>query len=111
MKLTITSIELKGPLKFFALSSSAWKIMKQLKGTNYVAFKKQGLWTKHYTMTLWKNEEDLKTFARSGAHKEAMKLSRIIAKELNTLTIDADALLDWNSAKKLLEKDGKVLRF
>ncbi len=110
MKATITSIELKNPLKFFALSSYALKIMKQMKSANIQDFKKKGFWTKHYTMSLWKNEEEMKSFAKSGAHLEAMKKSKEIAKEIRTITIDADKLPDWTTALSLLDK-GKVLTF
>ena len=110
MKATITSIELKGPLKFFALSSSALKITKQLRASEYKAFKKKGFWTKHYTMTLWNNEEELKAFAHSGAHLDAMKLSRQIAKEIRTITIETDVLPSWKEGQQLLEK-AKVLKF
>lgn len=110
MKATITSIELKGPLKFFALSTKALNVVKQLRSTKYKDFKKKGFWTKHYTMTLWNNENELKEFAKSGAHLEAMKSSKEIAKEIRTITIDADSLPNWNDAKKLL-KDGKVLKY
>lgn len=110
MKATITSIELKGPLYFFALSSSALKIIKQLKATNYREFKKRGIWTKHYTMTLWNNESELKEFAKSGAHLDAMKISKNIAKEIRTITIETDSLPSWEEAKKLLEK-AKVISF
>jgi hypothetical protein len=110
LKATITSIELKGPLKFFALSANALSIIKQLKATNYKDFKKRGIWSKHYTMTLWSNESDLKEFAKSGAHLEAMKRSSQIAKEIRTITIDADTLPSWDEAKKLLE-NAKVFTF
>jgi hypothetical protein len=110
MKATITSIELKGPIKFFLLSANALRILKQLKSTNYKEFKKQGIWTMHYTMTLWASEQDLKDFATSGAHLEAMKESKKIAKEIRTITIDAERLPSWPEAKELL-KNGKVLRF
>lgn len=110
MKATITSIELKGPFQFFALSARAYSIMKQLKSTNYKDFKKRGIWTKHYTMTLWNSEEDLKAFSNSGAHLEAMKKTREIAKEIRTITIDAVVLPSWYEAKKLLE-NAKVMRF
>jgi hypothetical protein len=110
MKVTITSIELKNPFKFFTLSAQALSILKQLKSTNSKEFKKRGIWNKHYTMTLWENEEDLKNFARSGAHLEAMKKSKEIAKEIRTLTIEANALPSWKEAKKLLE-NAKILRF
>lgn len=110
MKATITSIELRGPLKFFALSASALKILKQLKTTNSADFKKRGIWTKHYTMSLWHNEQEMRAFATSGAHLDAMKLSRKIAKEIRTITIDADKLPDWKTAIALLEK-GKVYKY
>ncbi|MCC6818478.1 MAG: DUF3291 domain-containing protein, partial [Bacteroidia bacterium] len=103
-------IELKGPLKFFALSSNAIKIIRQLKTTQCKAFKKQGIWTKHYTMTLWNSESELKDFATSGAHLEAMKLSKDMAKEIRTITIDANSLPSWSEAKKLLES-AKALYF
>ncbi|MDC6365563.1 MULTISPECIES: DUF3291 domain-containing protein [Flavobacteriaceae] len=110
MKVTITSIELKGPFKFFALSAKAMKIIAQLKGTNYKDFKKKGFWTKHYTMTLWNNETELKAFAKSGAHLEAMKASSKIAREIRTITIDADFLPPWKEAENLL-KNGKVYKY
>ena len=110
MKITITSIELKGPLKFFALSSQALKIIKQLKASNCKEFKKRGMWTKHYTMTLWNNENDINEFAQSGAHLEAMKISKLIAREIRTITIEADSLPSWTEAKKLLE-NGKTLTY
>jgi len=110
MKATITYIKLKGPFKFFALSSKAYKIINQLKATNYVDFKKKGVWTEHYTMTLWNNESDLKEFAKSGAHLEAMKASKKIAQEIRTVTIDAKELPNWSHAKELL-KNGTVYSF
>ncbi|MFD2203336.1 DUF3291 domain-containing protein [Shivajiella indica] len=110
MKATITSIELKGPFQFFALSARAFSILKQLKSTNYKDFKKRGIWTKHYTMTLWNSEEELKKFSKSGAHLEAMKNTKKIAKEIRTITIDTEVLPSWEEAKRLLE-NAKVLRF
>lgn len=110
MKVTITSIELKGPFKFFALSAKALKIIKQLKTTNCKRFKKRGFWTKHYTMTLWNDESELKEFAKSGAHLEAMKTSKEIANEIRTITIDAEKFPSWNEAKKLLE-NAKIIKY
>ena len=110
MRVTVTSIELKGPFKYFVLSTMALKIMRQLKATNYKAFKKKGFWTTHYTMTLWENEEQRKEFARSGAHLTAMKDSRKIAKEIRSITIDGETLPNWKEAKKILEK-AKVIKY
>jgi hypothetical protein len=45
-------------------------------------------------MTLWENDKQMKEFARSGAHLKAMKDSAKIAKEIRTVTIDADKFPD-----------------
>lgn len=110
MKATITSIQLRGPLKFFKLIKGAMKIDHQLKTTNCKEFKKSGFWTKQYTMTLWESEEEMKAFAYSGAHLEVMKSTKEIAKEVRSITIDATELPSWKEAKKLLE-GGKVIRY
>ena len=110
MKVTITKIVLKSPFHFFKLSATALQILKQLKKTNYVDFKKTGFWTTHYTMTMWNTEKDMKDFANNGAHLEAMKISKQIASELSTITIDAEKLPDWKTAKDLLGSV-KVIKF
>lgn len=104
MKVTITSIELKSPFQFFALSRHAMQIIRQLRATEYKVFRKRGIWTTHYTMTLWENEAQLRAFATSGAHLQAMRASGKIAKEIKTVTFDADALPSWREAKRILEK-------
>lgn len=108
MKATITSIELRGPLQFFVLSSKAFSIIRQLKSTDCKSFKKKGYWTKHYTMTLWNNEEELKSFASSGPHLQAMKTSSRIAKEIRTITIDAEKLPSWAEAMELLKQANTI---
>ena len=103
MKLSITYIELKSPLKFFSLSWMAMQIMLQLRKTNCKGFKKTGIWTSHYTMSLWETEADMNDFFRSGAHLEAMRNSAKIASFIKVLTIDADNFIPWPDAKKQLE--------
>ena len=103
MKVTITSIKLKSFFKFFPLSLYALKIMQQLNATDCVKMKKKGFGTLHYTMTLWESEAQIKAFARSGAHLDAMKKSGTIAKEIKALTIDATELPDWKTAKEMLK--------
>lgn len=111
MKITITSIELKSPFKFFMLALYGMRITQQLKSSKVLDQKFTGIWTRHYTMTLWKNEEDLKNFANNGKHKEAMKKSRILAKEIRILTMEAEELPDWKTAKELIMKDARVYKF
>lgn len=111
MLLTITSIHLRSPFHFFGLSYNALKIIKQLSTTNCKAKKTIGFWTKHYTMTLWENEEQMKDFARNGAHLEAMKLSPKIANEIRTLTIESDVMPNWKTAKHMLLEKGQIFSF
>lgn len=110
MILVITSIELKSVFHFFKLSSNALKVSSQLKKTNCRDFKKKGFWKKHYTMTLWDDELQMKSFAKNGAHLEAMKHSSNIANEIRTTTIEIDHFPSWAKAEELL-KDGNVIRF
>ncbi len=107
MKVTITSIELKSILSLFKLYRYSFHVMNQLKASNCASYKTQGFWTIHYTMTLWRNEEDIKTFAHNGAHLEAMKQARSLAKEIKTMTIDANDLPNWKEARNLLKNKGK----
>ena len=109
MKVTLTYIKLKSPFKFFPLSIYALNILRQLKATNCLDFKKTGIWTDHYTMTLWEKEQDLKDFARSGAHLTAMKKGKNIAKEIRTLTFEADTFPNWKEAKTLLADKGQTI--
>lgn len=111
MKVVITSIELKTVWKFFALSRNALDIRRQLKQTDCVELKTQGFWKLHYTMTRWNSEAELKAFARSGAHLEAMKKSAGLARTIRTLTFDGDKLPDWKSAKRMLLEKGKTLSY
>lgn len=103
MILVITSIELKNPLGFFALSAQARHVVNQLKQSACLASKTTGFWTKHYTMTLWKSESDMKSFATSGSHLKAMKNNSSIAKEIKTISISTDRFPSWKEAKRLLE--------
>jgi hypothetical protein len=111
MIVVVTSLELKSPFTFFALSYNAMKIIRQMKQTSCVAYKSTGFWTSHYTMSLWKSADEMKQFARSGSHLQAMKKSSLIAREIRTLVVEADALPSWAVAKERLRTDGKLLTF
>lgn len=107
----ITSLELSSPLRFFELSFNSLKVVFQIKKTNHAAFKSTGFWIKHYTMSFWHTEADMKLFARSCAHLEAMKKSAALAKEIRTLVIHTDTLPTWQEAKSRLKQEGRILTF
>ena len=110
MIVVISYIKLKTPFHFFKLSRYALSINFQIKSSNCVKFKKHGFWLHHYTMTLWSNESEMKTFSSSGAHLKAMKISANIAKDIKTISIKANELPSWKEAKQLLKK-AKVLTY
>lgn len=110
MKVIITSLKLKSVTKLFIFFTLTRRIDKQLEQTECLAARKSGFWKKYYTMTLWKNEEDMKAFARSGAHLEAMKQTRNIAKDVETVTVNAKTFPTWKQAKIILS-DSKTSNF
>lgn len=111
MILAITLIELRSPLHVFGINLLAIKVARQLSKTPCVASKIKGGITRHYTMTLWENEQDMKAFMRSGAHLDAMKWGAKTAREVHTLVKEADALPKWKEAELLLEQEGRVSRY
>lgn len=111
MILVITCIELKTPWKFFQLSIHAMHIVNQIKGSQCVALKKLGFYKKHYTMSLWRNRDEMSQFSRNGNHLEAMKKTASMAKEVRTFVIEAGEFPKWSEAKSLLTQKGKLLRY
>ena len=114
MVITITSIKLRSLWKFFALSYYALQIVRQAKTQKgFLKLKSTGFGYLHYTLTGWETEEDLRVFAKSGAHLQSMKRSHALATEIRTCTYHTthDSLPTWREARALLNEKGKVLRF
>ncbi|MES2764852.1 MAG: DUF4188 domain-containing protein [Bacteroidota bacterium] len=112
MHITVTSLKLKRLWHFFILANYAFKVTKQMRNEKgFLSFKNKGLGRMQYTLSAWESEEDLKRFARSGAHKTAMQKTNKIASEVNTLTYQSDIIPDWKAAKDLLLTKGKVIKF
>lgn len=63
----------------------------------------------HYTLSVWETEEDLRHFAREGAHLSAMKKSSALATEVRTYTYLSDTWPGWKEAKVRLLEKGRVL--
>ena len=61
-------------------------------------------------ITLRNNEEELKQYAHSRAHLEAMKASKRITQKIRTITTNTDCLPKWKDAKDLL-KEGIVIKY
>ncbi len=112
MIVTVTSLRLRKLWNFFHLSWHGMRVMKQSKTQKgFIKMKNTGFGYMHYTLSAWETEEDVKNFAKSGAHLQAMKESAAIATQIATYTYEADKMPDWKEAKKLLKEKGKVLKF
>ncbi|MBK5284537.1 MAG: DUF3291 domain-containing protein [Bacteroidia bacterium] len=112
MIITVTSIRLRSVWHFFKLSLFGMKIVRQTKQEKgFVRMKNTGFGYMHYTLSVWESEEDMKRFARSGAHAAAMQQSKNIADEIRTYTYTGEQLPSWQEVKRILKEKGKVLTF
>lgn len=111
MIISITCIRLRSPLKIPALIRLSRSIFEQLESTDCVRVKTRGFWKTHYTITYWDSYEDMRAFSGSGAHREAMKMSKKIAQEIRVLSIESDNAPSWEEVKWLLKNDGQVYAY
>lgn len=112
MTVTITSIKLRKLRYFFILSYLGLKVQLGIKSkTGFIRMKNTGFGYLHYTLTAWESEKDMKDFARSGEHREAMRWSRKLATEVRAYTFEAEELPDWKTAKELVFEKGRVVSF
>lgn len=103
MLISLTYLKLKSPLKFFAFAKHVSQIAKQIKNDpNCVSYKLKGGLMKHYTMSMWNNEEDMMAFVRSEAHTNSMKESKKLAAELLFKRIEGTQLPSWKEAAQHL---------
>jgi len=112
MTITITFIRLRSLWHFFQLSRHGLHIMRQAKALpGNTGFRNTGFGYKHYTLSAWSDEATMRQFAYSdGPHKEAMKQSKKIAREIKTYTYQADTIPTWVEAKRLMEEKGRRYR-
>ncbi|MEQ9424818.1 MAG: DUF3291 domain-containing protein [Cyclobacteriaceae bacterium] len=110
MILVITKLRLKSFWKIFQMVRHANLIRQQHNEVNSTALKTYGFWLDHYTMSLWRSEEEMKTFAHSGAHLNAMKASSQIAKEIKTAQVERQDFVTWKVAKDIVTKKGRKLK-
>lgn len=112
MTVTITSIKLRKLWYFFILSYLGLKVQLGIKSNKgFIKMKNTGFGYLHYTLTAWESEEDMKNFARSGEHLEAMKWSKKLATEVRAYTFQTNELPDWKQAKNLVFEKGRIISF
>jgi heme-degrading monooxygenase HmoA len=112
MVITLTSIRLKRLWHYFKLTYLAMHVVRQMKGqAGFIKKKHTGFGYWHYTLSVWESEAQAKSFARAGAHLQAMKAGPSIATEVRIHTFQSDRIPGWKEAKQLLLERGKVIRY
>ena len=112
MVITITSLKLKHWWGFFALSLWGWRIVRQTKmQKGFIKMRNTGFGYLHFTLSAWESEADLQHFARTGAHREAMRQSGNLATEIGIYTFRSEDVPSWKEAKKLVFENGKIISF
>ena len=84
MYISVTLLKLTNPLKIGDFVKFAFAINQQIsKAEGVIKFKTGNKWLiNNYTLSVWKSKQDMIKFISSGAHKEAMKVSKQIASGL-----------------------------
>ena len=112
MVITVTSIRLKRLWHFFKLTYLAMHVVRQMKGqAGFIKMKNTGFGYWHYTLSVWESEAHAKSFARAGAHLQAMKAGPTIATEVRIYTFQSDHIPGWKEAKQLVLERGKVTHY
>ncbi len=112
MIVTITSVRLRKLWYYFPLTYRALFITLQIRRSpGFIEMKNTGSGYLHFTLSAWKTEEDMRTFARSGKHAEAVRHASELASEVRTLTYETDELPPWDEARAKLFAEGRVINF
>lgn len=110
MILTISSLRVKKPWHFFFVSYYAlWVTLQIHFKSKCKKIKTKGVGLETYTMTLWDNEQDIKDFYMTGAHKTAMVRATKYAQEIKVFRMPATDLICWTEAKKILRQQKSVI--
>lgn len=64
-----------------------------------------------YTATLWETEIDMKNFAHSGEHMEAIKIAQSLAKEMSFVFYEADKIPSKKKIDKILKEHPAVRNY
>lgn len=71
-----------------------------------LSYSSSGLWLNHYTLTVWRSEEDMKRFIHTKEHKEALANTRRMASSVKFYKAVMDRKPSWREAKKLIHEKG-----
>jgi hypothetical protein len=104
MFVSVTRLHLKGKRM---LPIFMWHTIKSIiqsrkaAGLQYSSFEKEG-WHTYWTLTVWENKVCMKEYRNKGNHLKAMKISRNIADELESINWEANINPTWDECKERL---------
>ncbi|NOS90489.1 MAG: DUF3291 domain-containing protein [Cyclobacteriaceae bacterium] len=111
MIFVVTSIQLKSIGHFFQFVRLTSRSVRQLqKDYPHAIFKASGFWKTYYTLSGWKDAAEMKRYATSGAHFEAVKSAAKVAARVQTITFESTNIPSWKEAKEKLTT-GKVITY
>lgn len=104
MFISVTRLHLKGKRKLPAFiwhSVNSIRQSRKAEGLLYFSTDKEG-WDTYWTLTVWENKTSMKEYRNKGNHLKAMKVSRKIADELESINWEADSKPSWAECKRRL---------
>jgi hypothetical protein len=111
MTIVITSIRLKSFFHFFQFSILTVRSIQQLKRDHpRVVFHSSGFPITFYTLSVWDDATEIKSYIKSGHHLNAMKASGKVANRIQTYSYECEYIPTWKEAKEKL-KAGRILTF
>jgi hypothetical protein len=110
MYASVTQLELKSISKIFKFMKYTFRIAKQMKtakGLVKQQTKAKNLYV-YFTLTVWDNKEDMFRFRNGGAHLEAMKDIKSMAKKAKSASWETDEMPGWKQADKIIKAQADV---
>ena len=91
---------------------SSLKINKQARAhRGFREMKITGFGYDHYTLSVWETADDVKSFAHSGAHLQAVEITRELASEVTIYTFESDLVPTWKDLIRLLKEKGRRIHY
>lgn len=111
MIVVVTSIQLKSIVHFFQFARLTMRSVQQLKQDHpAVIFRASGFWKTYYTLSGWNDASEMKRYATSGHHLNAMRAAAQVATKIQTTTFESTDFPSWKEAREKLAK-GKVITY
>lgn len=79
---------------------------KKSEGLIHFSVKSKGL-LKYYTLTVWKNKENMSNFRDKGDHLKAMKIINKLSNEYSFISWETDSIPGWEEVFKRVNNENQ----